>query len=158
MIKKSTGSGVDFMPNDQLANKLHKPIITEFKRRKAYSSFKNNIWGIDLADMKSLIKYNKGIKYFLWAIDLFSKYAWVVYASFKNKRGATTANAFKAISRVKKKTNKIWADQGGEFYNNLFKRFSVIAESFIRPLKNKIYKHMTALSKIVLFWCFRWYC
>ena len=63
--KKPTGSGVNLMINYQLANKLHKPIITEFKRRKAYSPFKNNIWGVDLTDMKSLTKYNKGIKYFL---------------------------------------------------------------------------------------------
>ena len=43
-----------------------------------YSSFKDNIWGVDLADMQSLSKYNKGFKYFLFAIDLFSKYAWVI--------------------------------------------------------------------------------
>ena len=43
-----------------------------------YSSFEDNIWGVDLADMQCLSKYNKGIKYLLCAIDLFSKYAWVI--------------------------------------------------------------------------------
>ena len=52
-------------PNYQLANELHKPIIRKFKKRKVYSSFRDNIWGVDLADMQSLSKYNKGIKYLL---------------------------------------------------------------------------------------------
>ena len=75
--KKSNGSGVN-EPNYQLANELHKPIIRKLKKRKVYSSFKDNIWDVDLADMQSLSKYNKGNKYLLCAIDLFSKYAWVV--------------------------------------------------------------------------------
>ena len=76
--KKSNGSGTANEPNYQLANELHKPIIKNFKKRKIYSSFRDNIWGVDLADMQSLRKYNKGIKYLLCAIALFSKYAWVV--------------------------------------------------------------------------------
>ena len=65
-------------PNYQLANELHKPIIKIFLKRTVYSGFKDNIWDVDLADMQSLNKYNKGIKYSLCAIDLFSKYAWVI--------------------------------------------------------------------------------
>ena len=77
--KKSKGSGiVTNEPNYQLANELHKPIIRKFKKRKVYSLFRDNIWGVDLADMQSLSKYNKGMKYLSCAIDLFSKYAWVV--------------------------------------------------------------------------------
>ena len=76
--KKSSGSGVDAEPNYQLANKLHKQIIRKFKKRKVYSSFRDNIWGVDLAYMRSLSKYNERIKYLLCVIDLFSKYAWVV--------------------------------------------------------------------------------
>ena len=53
--------------------------------RKVYSSFRGNIWGLDLADMQSLSKYNKGDCYLLCAIDLFSKYAWVV--SLKDIKG-----------------------------------------------------------------------
>ena len=72
--KKSSGSGIVNEPNYQLANELHKPIIRKFKKRKVYSSFRDNIWGVDLADMQSLSKYNKGNKCLLCAIDLFSKY------------------------------------------------------------------------------------
>ena len=76
--KNSEGSGITNESNYQLANELHKPIIKKLKKRKVYSSFKDNIWGIDLNDMQSLSKYNKGIKYLLCAIDLFSKYVWVI--------------------------------------------------------------------------------
>ena len=70
--KKSKGSGIINESNYQLANELHKSIITKFKKRKVYSSFRDNIWGIDLVDMQSLSKYNRGIKYSLCVIDLFS--------------------------------------------------------------------------------------
>ena len=60
--KKSKGSGIN-EPNYQLANELHKPIIRKFKKRKVYSSFRDNIWGVGLADMQSLSKCNKGVKY-----------------------------------------------------------------------------------------------
>ena len=72
-LNKSSGSGIVNEPNYQLANELHKPIIRKFKKRKVYSSFRDNIWGVDLADMQSLSKYNKGNKYLLCAIDIFSK-------------------------------------------------------------------------------------
>ena len=105
--KKSSESGIVNEPNFQLANELHKPIIRKFKKRKVYSSFRDNIWGVDLADMQSLSKYNKGIKYLLCAIDLFSKYAWVV--PIKDKKGTSIVNAFKKIIS-KRKPNKIWVD------------------------------------------------
>ena len=73
--KKSSGSGITNELNYQLANGLHKPIFKKFKKRQVYSSFKDNIWGVDLTDMQSLSKYNKGVKYLLCAVDLFSKYA-----------------------------------------------------------------------------------
>ena len=129
--KKSSGSGVATEPNYQLANELHRQIIRKFKRRKVYSSFRDNIWGVDLADMQSLSKYNKGIKYLLCAIDLFSRYAWVV--PLKDKRGIIILNAFqKLISKggeaepepeEQLKPNKIWVHQGCELYSNLFKTF-----------------------------------
>ena len=78
--KKSTGSSVniplDF--NEQLAKELHKPIIRKLKKRKFYSGFKNNIWGADLADVQLISKFNKGFRFLLCVIDIFSKYAWVV--------------------------------------------------------------------------------
>ena len=71
--KKSSGSGVDAEPNYQLANELHRQIIRKFKKRKVYSSFRDDIWGVNLADMQSLSKYNKGISYLLCTIDLFKR-------------------------------------------------------------------------------------
>ena len=63
--------------------------------------------------------YNKGIKYLLCVIDLFSKYAWVI--PLKDKKGSSIANAFqKVLSSSNRKPNKIWVDQGSEFYNSFF--------------------------------------
>ena len=53
-----------------LADEFHKPTIRKFNKRKVYSQFKDNIWGLDLADMQSLSRKNKGIKYLLCVIDL----------------------------------------------------------------------------------------
>ena len=64
--------------NKILAEELHKPVIKKFNKRKVYSQFKHNIWGVDLADMQSLSRKNKGSKYLLCAIDLYRKYAFVV--------------------------------------------------------------------------------
>ena len=72
------------------------------KKGKRYSSFRDNTCGVNLADMQSLSKYNKGIKYLLCAIDLFSKYAWIV--PLKDKRGITIVNAFQKINLKRKKT------------------------------------------------------
>ena len=83
--KKSSGSGIINEANYQLADELHKPIIRKFKKRKVYSSFRDNIWGVDFADMQSLNRYNKGIRYSLCPIDLFSKYAWVIPKKDKKK-------------------------------------------------------------------------
>ena len=96
---------------------------------------------------------------------LFSKYAWVV--PLKDKRRITIVNAFQKIISKGRKPNKIWVDQGGEFYNKIFTRFlkinniemyssynegkSVVAERFIRTFKNKIFKHLAAVSKNVYF-------
>ena len=67
----------------QLAEELHKPIIRKLKK-KVYSSFKDNIWAADLADMQLISKFNKGFLFLLCVIDIFSKYAWVV--SLKDKK------------------------------------------------------------------------
>ena len=162
--KKSTGSGI--ASSSILADELHKPVIKKFNKRKVYSQFKDNIWGVDLADMQSLSRKNKGIKYLLCAIDLYSKYAFVI--PLKDKKGISIVNAFdKIIKQSNRKPNKIWVDQGGQFYNNVFKKWlsdndiimystydegkSVVAERFIRTLKNKLYKHMTATGKNVYY-------
>ena len=97
---------------------------------------------------------------------MYSKYAFVV--PLKDKKGISIVNAFnKIIKQSNRKPNKIWVDQGGEFYNNVFEKWlldndinmysmynegkSVVAERFIRILKNKSYKHMTATGKNVYY-------
>ena len=103
--KKSKESGiVTNKPNYQLANELHKPIIRKFTKRKVYSSYRDTIWGVDLADMQSLSKYNKGIKYLLCAIDLFSEYAYVI--PIKDKKGTSIYNAFKKILSVSNRSEE----------------------------------------------------
>ena len=121
--KKSSGSGVKLTSqNKQLANELHKPIIRKFEKRRAYSTFKNNISAADLADMQLLSKYNKGIRFLLCVIDIFSKYAWVV--PLKDKKGTSTVKAFQIIlKQSNRKPNKIWLDKGSEFYNAYFKKW-----------------------------------
>ena len=112
--------------------------------------------------MQLLSKFNKGIKYLLCVIDLFSKYAFVV--PLKDKKVISIVNAFQSIlNKSKRKPNKIWVDKSSEFYNTSFKKWlqdsdiimysannegkSVVAERFTRTLKSKIYKHMTSISK-----------
>ena len=139
-----------------------------------YSRFKDNIWGADLADMQLISKFNKGFRFLLCVIDIFSKYAWVV--PLKDKKGITITNAFQKIlkgsnkrhSQSKgRKPNKIWVDKGSELYNSSFKKWlkdndiemylinnkgkSVVTERFIRTLKTEIYKYMTLTSKNVYF-------
>ena len=115
--------------------------------------------------MQSLSRKNKGIKYLLCAIDLCSKYAFVI--PLKDKKRISIVNAFNKIIKSNRKPNKIWVDQGSEFYNNVFKKWlsdndtimystynegkSVVAERFIRTLKNTLYKHMTATGKNVYY-------
>ena len=152
------------LQNEQLAEELHKPIIKKFRKRRVYSSFKDNIWGADLAGMQLISKFNKGSRFLLCAIDIFSKYAWVVL--LKDKKGITIVNAFqKILDNWTRKPKKIWVDKGSEFYNSSFKKWlknndiemysthnegkSVVAERFIRTLKTKIYKYMTSVSKNV---------
>ena len=118
--KKTMGSGIN-NESLKLADELHKPIIRKFNKRKVYSSFKDNIWGVDLAHIQLLSKFNKGIKYLLCVIDLFSKYAFVV--PLKDKKGVSIVNAFQSIlDKSGRKPNKIWVDQGREFYNHNFKK------------------------------------
>ena len=120
--------------------------------------------GKDLAAMQLISKFNKGFKFLLSVIDGYSKYAWVI--ALKGKKGITITNAFqKNLDESNHKPSKIMVDKGSEFYNRSLKSFlqdidiemysthnegkSVVAQRFIRTLKNKIYKYMTLVSKNV---------
>ena len=114
--------------------------------------------------MQLLSKFNKGFRFLLCVIDIFSKYAWVI--PIKDKKGVIVVNAFqKILDNSKRKPNKIWVDKSSKFYNNSLKKWIndngikmystnnegkfVVAERFIRKLKTKIYKYMTSISKNV---------
>ena len=116
--------------------------------------------------MSLINKYNKGIRFLLCVVDIFSEFAWV--APFKDKKEVTIVNAFQSIlDSSKRKPSKIWINQGSEFYNSSFKKWlkdndieiysthnerkSFVPKRFIRILKNKIQKHLTAVSKNVCF-------
>ena len=87
--------------------------------KKVYSSFRDNIRGVDLADMQLLSKFNKRFLFLLCVIDIFSKYAWVF--SLKDKKGISIVNAFqKNLKESNRKPNKIWVDKGSEFRNIFF--------------------------------------
>ena len=114
--------------------------------------------------MQLLSKFDKGFRVLLCVIDIFSKYTWIV--PLTDKKGISIVNAFQIILKEsKRKPNKIWVDKGSEFYNSSFKKWlrdndiemystnnegkSVVAERFIRTLKNKIYTYMISISKNV---------
>ena len=86
----TSGSGIknENMSDQQLAEELHKSIIRKFNKRKVQSPFVDNIWGADVADMRSISKFNKGLKFLLCVIDIDRKYAWVI--SLKDEKGITT--------------------------------------------------------------------
>ena len=111
-------------------------------------------------------KFNKGFRFLFCVIDIFSKYAWVV--PLKDKKGISIGDAFqKIIDDSNRKPSKVWVDKRSAFYNNSFKKWvkendiemysihdkgkSVVAERFIRTLKNKSFKHVTVILKNVYF-------
>ena len=148
--------------NEELAGELHKTIIRKEKRKKrrkqmrkekyTHLLYTDNIWGADLADMQLTSKFDVGFIFLLCVIDIYSKYAWVI--PLKDRKGITITNAFqKILDKSNCKPNKMWVNKGREFYNTSMKSFlqnndvemysahnegkSIIAERFIRTLKNK---------------------
>ena len=94
LIKETTGSSIINAKNSnkELAEELQKPITRKFNKRKVHSPFIDNIWGADLADMQLISKFNKGFRFLLCIIDIYSKYPWVI--PLKDKKGITISNAF----------------------------------------------------------------
>ena len=118
--KETSDSGIKNIPNKELAEELHKRIIIKFNKRKVHSHFIENIWSANLADMQLISKFNKGFRFLLCIIDIYSKYAWVI--PLKDKKGITIINAFqKTLDEINRKPNKIWVDKGSEFYNRSMK-------------------------------------
>ena len=110
--------------------------------------------------MQLISKFNKGIRFLLCVTDIFSKHTWVI--PLKDKKGVTITNGFqKILDGSGRKPSKIWVDKGSEFYNRSMKSWleknvieiysahnkgkPAVAERFIKTLKNKIYKYLTAI-------------
>ena len=131
LIKKASGSGVATLANkfaannkikqnQQLAEELHKQIIRKFKKRRVYSSFKDNIWGADLVDIQLISKFNKGIRFLLCVIDIYCKYAQVV--PLEDKKGVFIVNTFqKILNDLKRKPKKYGLRKEVDFITTLFK-------------------------------------
>ena len=137
------------MSNQELAHDLHKPVIRKFEKRKAHSSFVDNIWGIDITDLQWISKFNEGVRFSLCVIDSFSKYAWAVL--LKDKEHITVTGAFqKILDDSNRRPKKIWGDKVREFCDRSMKPWlkdsnietysthnegkSGVAERFIRTL------------------------
>ena len=167
MTKKKTGLGAITISkarasvNEELAQELYKTVIKKFRRRRVYSRFKDNICVANLAKMGPLSSKNWGVKYLLCVIDASTKYAWT--KTFKNKNAKIVLHGFiEIVSESKCKANKLWVDQGREFYNSFMLIWlddndilmysthnegkSIVDEKFIRILKAKIYKKVAAKS------------
>ena len=94
------------MSNIELPEKLQKPIIRKFEKRKVHSSFTDNICGVDLSDIQLINKLDKGFRFLLYAVDNYSKYARVI--PLKDKRGIKITNAFqKILDEFKHKTKNL---------------------------------------------------
>ena len=159
---------VDKSDWDQLADELHKPIRRKFEKRRVVITGKNsdssidNTWTADLVDMQPYSRWNKGYKYLLTVLDVFSKYAWV--EPIKDKKGETITNASKVIIN-KRKPTYLWTDKGTEFYNSTFKDYlkengitlystqnvekSSVIERFNRTLKGEMFKQFTIQNNTI---------
>ena len=121
--KKTFGIGIkseNISNNKELAKELLKSVIIKFNKRKVLSPFIDKIWGADLVIMQLINKFNKGFRFLLCVIDIYSKYAWVIL--LKNKNCITITNTFqKLLKESNRKPNKIWVDKGSAFYNRSMK-------------------------------------
>ena len=116
----------------QLADELHKQYKKPKQLRKIHFRSKDNIWNADLVIMPPENNY----KYILTVLDGYTRYAWCV--PLKDKKGETVANAFKEImKKSNRKPNKLWVDQGKEFYNeDMYKLFKFKKEEILKKDKN----------------------
>lgn len=153
--KIKLGLGIEW--SNELANELHKPIKRNFPKRRVFSPSVDSIWAGDLVDMQSFSRQNKGYKYILMIIDVFSKYGWAV--PLKSKTGINVANALKKLFKERIPT-KIWFDKGKEIYNkhvnellekNNVKLYSTeneekasVVERWNKTIKTWMWKYFTA--------------
>ena len=155
--KRKLGLGVVEW-SDPLADELHKPIRKHFQKRRVFAANVDDIWAADLVDMQYYSKSNKGYKYILMIIDVFSKYGWAI--PLKNKTGPEMVKAFTQLwDSGQKPPKRLWTDKGREFDNKLMQEVlkknnvhmywteneekSCIVERWNRTIKSIMWKYFT---------------
>ena len=149
--------------SQQLADELHEPITRNFSKRTVISNGIDKIWAADLVEMQKFSKWNKGIKYLLMVIDVFSKCGWIT--PLIDKKTETVSLAFNEIFKSKRKPTMLWTDKGSEFISKHFKGFlskkdiklyhteneekSSIVERWNKTIKNKMWKMFTVNNNTV---------
>ena len=147
----------------QLAEELHKPITRKFTKRRVFVKGVDEIWAADLVEMGKFSDWNKGIKYLLMVIDVFSKFGWV--EPLKDKKGETVAAAFEKIFKLGRKPRLLWTDKGREFYNKNVNQLlskkniklysteneekSSVVERFNRTFKQMMWKMFSANNNTI---------
>ena len=142
---------------EKLADELHTPINHNFTQRRVIVNHIDKIWAADLVDLQKFSKWNRGYKYLMMVIDVFSKYGWIV--PLKDKKGESVMNAFKTIFNKSRKPQYLWVDKGKEFYNkhlkDLLEKYNIliystenekkssVVERWNRTIKNKMWKQFT---------------
>ena len=151
--------------SQQLADELHKPITRNFQKRSVVSNGIDEIWAADLVEMQKFSKWNKGIKYLLMVIGVFSKYGWI--RGLKDKKTETVSKAFDDIFKSKRKPQMLWTDEGSEFISKHFQEFlkregiklyrnenkekSSVVERWNKTMKNRMWKMFTVNNNSVYF-------
>ena len=159
-VKKKNAKNLDTW--EALANELHKPIKRNFTKRRVIAHNVDDIWCSDLVDMQKLSKWNRGYKYLLMVLDLFSKYGWIV--PLKTKTGLEVSKAFESLF-FSNKPKMLWVDKGKEYYNkNVLdllskdkikvystenEEKSAVCERWNRTIKDKMYKRFTMQNNTV---------
>ena len=150
--------------SQQLAGELHKPFTKNFRKRRVISYGIDKIWAADLVEMQKFSKWNKGIKYLLMVIDVFSRCGWIV--PLKDKKTESVSSAFDEIfKKNKREAEMLWTDKGSEFVSKHFKDFlkknkiklyhteteekSSIVERWNRTMKNRMWKMFSANNNTV---------
>ena len=156
-LREQTGSDPTEWLRAQKVYSLYKPARRRFRRRKYIVSGIDSLWQADLADMKSISRWNEGYNYILVVIDVFSKYVWA--EPVKSKDSKTVLAAFKKVlSSDERKPESFMTDKGGEFSNQAMKSYctknqinyytsqnpdtkAAVAERVIRTLKSRLYRY-----------------
>ena len=155
-LRHRLGLGIHW--SNQLANELHKPVRRRFDKRTVFAKQADDIWTADLVDMSSISRSNKGYKYMLTVIDVFSRYGWIV--PLKTKTGKEVVQAFRKLLLHNGHPNRLWTDKGTEFYNQHLKGLlgaynvmlysteneekSSVVERWNRTMKNIMWMYFTA--------------